>query len=95
MPDPSHRPYEPMRIIRPNPMPRLWWLNPWASSLYLHQAACAMKDYADRADRAIDLQRQIIDDQAREIICLRQLVQRLDESIISGNACTPDAHPHE
>jgi hypothetical protein len=54
-----------------------------------------MKQYSDRVDRAIDLQKQIIDDQAREIICLRRLVQRLDDSIISGNASIPDARPHE
>lgn len=84
-----------MRIIRSDFMPRLWWLNPWASAIYLHQALSALKDYQDRADRAIDLQRQIIDDQSREIVCLRRLVQRLDDCIIRGKAVTPDAHPHE
>jgi hypothetical protein len=54
-----------------------------------------LKNYADRADRVIDLQKQIIDDQAREIICLRRLVQRLDDSIIAGKASIPDARPHE
>lgn len=84
-----------MRIIPTNSMPRLWWLNPWASARYLHQASVALKDYADRADRAIDLQHQIISDQSREIICLRRLVQRLDDSIIAGKASIPDAHPYE
>lgn len=95
MPDPSHRPYDPMRIIPINAMPRLWWLNPWASARYLHQAACALKEYADRVDRVVDLQHQIISDQSREIICLRRLVQRLDDSIIAGKASIPDARPHE
>lgn len=84
-----------MRIIRPDSLPRLWWLNPWETARYLHQASSALKNYADRADRVIDLQKQIIDDQAREIICLRRLVQRLDDSIIAGKASIPDARPHE
>lgn len=84
-----------MRIIRPDSLPRLWWLNPWGTARYLHQASSALKDYSDRADRVIDLQKQIIDDQAREIICLRRLVQRLDDSIIAGKASIPDARPHE
>jgi hypothetical protein len=61
-------------------MPRLWWLNPWASAKYLHSAATALKDYADRADRAIDIQRTIIDDQSAEIANLRRNLVAAEQS---------------
>ena len=56
-----------MNIIRPNMMPRFWWLNPWATALYLHSAATALKAYADRADLLIETQIRIIEDKDREI----------------------------
>lgn len=56
-----------MNIIRPNMMPPLWWLNPWATARYLHNAATALKSYADQADRCIEMQIRIIEDKDREI----------------------------
>ena len=56
-----------MNVIRPNMMPRLWWLNPWATALYLHDAATAMKAYADRADLLIETQAAVIDDLKDEL----------------------------
>ena len=56
-----------MRIIKSDSLPRLWWLNPWSTALYLHEAAFALKDYADRADRCVDIQAKIIDYQSAEI----------------------------
>ena len=50
MPDPSHRPYEPMTIIRPHAMPRFWWLVPWAYARTLHRATNALKALCDRQD---------------------------------------------
>jgi hypothetical protein len=51
-----------MNIIRSDRLPRLWWLNPWATALYLHSAATALKAYADRADLLIETQAAVIDD---------------------------------
>jgi hypothetical protein len=51
-----------MNIIRPSSLPRFWWVNPWSTVRYLSAALAAMKDYADRADRVIDLQAAVIDD---------------------------------
>ena len=80
MPNPlAHHPSM-LTIIRPSIMPRLWWLNPWASAKYLHSAATALKDYADRADRAIDIQRTIIDDQSAEIANLRRNLVAAEQS---------------
>ena len=56
-----------MNIIRPNMMPRLWWLNPWATARYLHDAATALKAYADKADQVIDMQAAVIDDLKDEL----------------------------
>lgn len=50
MPDPSHRPYDPMTIIRPNAKPALWWLFPWSYARTLHTAANALRALCDRQD---------------------------------------------
>jgi hypothetical protein len=61
-----------MNIIRSDRLPHLWWLNPWATALYLHSAATALKDYADRADRCIEMQIRIIEDKEKEIAQLHE-----------------------
>ena len=82
-------------IIRPDSMPRLWGLNPWASARYLHAAAVALKAYADRVDRALDMQARVICDQSAEIVRLRRRVADLHDSIILGRSITPDAQPFD
>ena len=94
MPDPSHRPYQPMTIIKPDSLPRLWWLFPWSVARQLHKNAVALKALADRLDQAVIMQSHIIVDQSEEIANLRQHLRILDDAIIRG-AITPDAHPHE
>ena len=94
MPCPSHRPYEPMTIIRPHSMPRFWWLCPWAYARTLHMSATAVKAYADRLDDILDIQRSIIEDQSAEIRLLRQRVADQNDAIIRGHAIVPDATPH-
>lgn len=39
-----------MHIIRPDSLPRLWWLNPWGTARYLHSALVAVKRLADKQD---------------------------------------------
>jgi len=84
-----------MITIRPNKMPTLWWLVPWAYARTLHMSANALKAYADRLEDLQDLQRTIIEDQAADIRLLRQRVRDQDDAIIKGTAITPDAYPHE
>ena len=84
-----------MRIIKSDSLPRLWWLNPWAAAKYLHSAATAMKDYADRVDCVLDIQRSLIEEQAAEIKVLKRRNEDMNDAIISGTAITPDAGPHE
>jgi hypothetical protein len=95
MPDPSHRPYQPMTIIRPHDKPALWWLFPWSYASTLHSAANALRSLSDRQDKALEMQAHIIADQSEEIRFLRQRVDDLNDAIIRGKAITPDAHPHE
>ena len=81
--------------IRPNKMPRLWWLFPWSYARVLHMSANAVKAYADRLDDILDIQRSLIDEQAAEIRTLKLRIRDQDDAIIKGTAITPDAHPHE
>ena len=49
MPDPlSHHPA--MLIIKPDSMPRFWWLVPWAYARTLHRNCVALKALCDRQD---------------------------------------------
>lgn len=49
MPDPlSHHPA--MLIIKPDSMPRFWWLVPWAYARQLHRNCVALKALCDRQD---------------------------------------------
>lgn len=82
-----------MRIIKPDTLPSFWWAFPWALVRDLHKAAVALKAYADRADRAIDIQALVITEQADEIRALREQVERLDAAIVAGRAIVPDAQP--
>jgi hypothetical protein len=84
-----------MTIIRPNKMPTLWWLFPWAYARTLHMSANAVKAYADRLDDILDIQRGIIEEQAADIRLLKARVRDQDDAIIKGTAITPDAYPHE
>ena len=94
MPDPlAHSPD--MITIRPNKMPTLWWLVPWAYARTLHTSANALKAYADRVDDILDIQRSLIEEQAAEIRTLKLRIADQDDAIIKGTAITPDAHPHE
>ena len=83
-----------MNIITNESLPRLWWLNPWKTARYLHQAVGAVKQYSDRMDLLIDIQSRVIDDQSAEILQLRERVAELHDSITAG-ASVPDAVPVE
>ena len=54
MPDPSHRPYNPMLILKSNSLPRFWWLKPWSIAIQLHKNAVALREMADRLDKYND-----------------------------------------
>lgn len=94
MPDPlAHSPD--MITIRPNKMPRLWWLFPWSYAQTLHMSANALKAYADRLDAILDIQRGIIETKDAEIRTLKLRIADQNDAIIRGTAITPDAYPHE
>ena len=94
MPDPLAHSTD-MITIRPNKMPTLWWLVPWAYARTLHMSANALKAYADRLEDLQDIQRGIIEQQAADIRLLKARVRDQDDAIIKGTAITPDAYPHE
>jgi hypothetical protein len=66
-----------MLIVKPDSMPRFWWLVPWAYTRQLHRNANALRALADRLDEAVTMQSHIISDQSEEIANLRRL---LDEA---------------
>ena len=95
MPDPLAHSTDMITTIRPNKMPTLWWLVPWAYARTLHTSANALKAYADRVDDILDIQRSLIEEQAAEIRTLKLRIADQDDAIIKGTAITPDAYPHE
>ncbi len=66
-----------MHIIRPDSLPRFWWLVPWAYARELHRNCNALRVLSDRLDDAVTLQSHVIADQSEEIANLRRL---LDEA---------------
>jgi hypothetical protein len=64
-----------MTIIRPDSLPRLWWLFPWSIARQLHKNAVALRAIADRLDQAVTMQTHIIVDQSEEIANLRHLLE--------------------
>lgn len=81
MPDPSHRPYKPMTIIRPHAMPPFWWLVPWAYARTLHRAANALRALSDKQDDTIALQASIINEQQDDIKYLQRRVLDLEDAL--------------
>jgi len=94
MPDPLAHSPDMITTIRPNKMPRFWWLFPWSYARVLHMSANALKAYADRLDDILDLQRRTIAKQAADIKLLQARVRDQDDAIIKGTAITPDATPY-
>ena len=93
MPNPlAHSPD--MITIRPNKMPRLWWLFPWSYARTLHISANALKSYADKSDRIIDAQQRVIENLQADVGMLRQRIADQNDAIIRGTAITPDARPY-
>ena len=95
MPDPLAHSLDMITTIRPNKMPRLWWLFPWSYARTLHMSANAVKAYADRLDDLLDIQRGIIETKDAEIRTLKLRIADQNDAIIRGTAITPDAYPHE
>jgi len=95
MPDPLAHSPDMITTIRPNKMPTLWWLFPWAYARTLHMSANALKAYADKADRTIVHQQAVIANLQADIGLLRQRIADQNDAIIKGTAITPDAYPHE
>ena len=95
MPDPLAHSPDMITTIRPNKMPRLWWLFPWSYARTLHMSANALKAYADRLDDLLDIQRGIIETKDAEIRTLKLRIADQNDAIIRGTAITPDAYPHE
>ena len=73
-----------MTIIRPDSLPRLWWLFPWSVARQLHKNATALKAYGDRADRAIEMQIRIIDNKDQDIQTLQARVRAQDAIILAS-----------
>ncbi len=64
-----------MTIIRPHDKPALWWLFPWSYARTLHTAANALRSLCDRQDEVLEMRKDIIADQEREIERLKEIVR--------------------
>ena len=101
MPDPSHRPYNPMTIIRPDSLPRFWWLFPWSMARQLHRNCNALRALADKLDAEATALRSSREhwiakhDRAYAVAMHNERVIADMESRIIRGAIIPDAHPHE
>jgi hypothetical protein len=97
-----------MTIIRPDSLPRLWWLFPWSVCRQLHKNAVALRQLAD-TENAInrDLKAEVTrlahsrehwiakHDRAYAVAMHNERVIADMQSRIIRGAITPDAHPHE
>ena len=70
-----------MTIIRPDKMPRFWWLVPWSYARCLHRAANALRALSDKQDDTIALQASIISEQKDDIAYLQRRVLDLEDTI--------------
>ena len=97
-----------MTIIRPDSLPRLWWLFPWSIARQLHKNAVALRQLAD-TENAINrtMKAEVTrlahsrehwiakHDRAYAVAMHNERVIADMESRIIRGAITPDAHPHE
>jgi hypothetical protein len=97
-----------MTIIRPDSLPRFWWLFPWSIARQLHKNAVALKALAD-ADAVTNqaLKAEVTrlshsrehwiakHDRAYAVAMHNERVIADMESRIIRGAIIPDAHPHE
>ena len=100
MPDPlAHHPS--MLIIKPDSLPRFWWLFPWSIARQLHRNCTALKALTDRLDdenRALKSSREhwiAKHDRAYAVAMHNERVIADMENRIIRGAITPDAYPHE
>jgi len=84
-----------MKILRPDHLPRFWWINPWTTALELHRIINALVEWGDLADHQLSIDSRVIQDQSAEIRKLRERVADLYDDILAGRACNPDAKPIE
>jgi hypothetical protein len=97
-----------MTIIRPDSLPRFWWLYPWSMARQLRRNCNALKALADKTDDENRLLRQEVTrlshsrehwiakhDRAYAVAMHNERVIADMESRIIRGAITPDAHPHE
>jgi hypothetical protein len=96
-----------MLIIRPDSLPRLWWLFPWSIARQLHKNAVALQALADKeAAYGKALQAEVTrlshsrehwiakHDRAYAVAMHNErVIARLEDSITRG-AITPDAAPY-
>jgi len=97
-----------MHIIKPDSLPRLWWLFPWSIARQLHRNCNALRALADKTDDENRLLRQEVTrlshsrehwiakhDRAYAVAMHNERVIADMESRIIRGAIIPDAHPHE
>lgn len=84
-----------MKVWRPDSLPPLWWLNPWALVRDLHETACALKVLTDLDHDIMQKHLEVIRQQYARNRELEAGLDRLHAAIISGGAIVPDAEPEK
>jgi hypothetical protein len=69
-----------MTIIRPDSLPRLWWLFPWSIARQLHKNAVAIRELSDNQSTTITNQARILGRYMDENRDLKAEVTRLSHS---------------
>jgi hypothetical protein len=69
-----------MTIIRPDSLPRLWWLFPWSIARTLHKTAVAIRQLSDNQSTTITNQANILGRYMDENRALKAEVVRLAHS---------------
>ncbi len=76
-----------MTIIRPDSLPRFWWLFPWTVCRQLHKNAVALRSLCDRQDAVIrELRKQIAS------LCLERIAQKPTDDFTAYMVKLKDEH---
>jgi hypothetical protein len=76
-----------MHIIKPDSMPRFWWLFPWTVCRQLHKNAVALRSLCDRQDAVIrELRKQVAS------LCLERIAQKPTDDFTAYMVKLKDEH---
>jgi hypothetical protein len=76
-----------MLIVKPDSLPRFWWLYPWTVCRQLHKNAVALRSLVDRQDAVIrELRKQVAS------LCLERIAQKPTDDFTAYMVKLKDEH---